>query len=222
MIILASMNRKELQALCKEHKKNLNIKCNSSNQEIRSALEKHLNPPMKKNSPKKAPPPKKTSPAKNKSSEKKCPPGKILNPASGRCVDVNGVIGRTLTKKPSSPKCPEGKIFNPKSGRCVNESGAVGRALRAEKNKEENANKVLKIEKCIANIDTCKLKNKFCNLSTGNCDKVPEKRAKNIKVSDYMHVYGTKKDIDTYRNRAYISPEDDKDLKYPKAFYALR
>jgi hypothetical protein len=44
----------------------------------------------------------KTGSKKKKSKKKRCPSGKIRNPASGRCVDVNGAIGKKLMKKRQS------------------------------------------------------------------------------------------------------------------------
>jgi hypothetical protein len=44
----------------------------------------------------------KTGSKKKKSKRKRCPSGKIRNPASGRCVDVNGAIGKKLMKKRQS------------------------------------------------------------------------------------------------------------------------
>lgn len=35
---------------------------------------------------------------------KTCPSGKILNPLTGRCVKINGKIGKKLMKVPTSPK----------------------------------------------------------------------------------------------------------------------
>lgn len=44
----------------------------------------------------------KTGSKKKKSKRTRCPSGKIRNPASGRCVDVNGAIGKKLMKKRQS------------------------------------------------------------------------------------------------------------------------
>ena len=70
---------------------------------------------------------------------KKCPDGKIENPATGRCVDANGKIGKSIAKKSSvksskksskkSKKCPDGKIENPASGRCVDAKGKLGKSI---------------------------------------------------------------------------------------------
>jgi hypothetical protein len=56
--------------------------------------------------------------------DKKCPDGMILNPQTGRCVKIDGKIGRKLTKK-----CPEGKILNDQTGRCVKINGKIGKKI---------------------------------------------------------------------------------------------
>lgn len=64
-----------------------------------------------------------------------CPEGQILNPKTGRCVLIDGRVGRTLTRKnrplPALPAkiCPEGYVVNPATGRCVLKTGRVGRTL---------------------------------------------------------------------------------------------
>lgn len=75
---------------------------------------------------------------------KECPEGTILNPASGRCVSINGKVGKDLlaagakivaVKTPAAVKttkeCPPDKVYNPASGRCVDKKGKVGKALLA-------------------------------------------------------------------------------------------
>jgi hypothetical protein len=64
--------------------------------------------------------------------DKKCPPGKILNPASGRCVKVDGKIGRSLQELVGDKQCPPGKILNKATGRCVKVDGKVGKKLAAQ------------------------------------------------------------------------------------------
>jgi hypothetical protein len=51
--------------------------------------------------PKKIPPNPQEIPEKPEKTQKtkSCPEGKILNPASGRCVDINGKIGKQLSSK---------------------------------------------------------------------------------------------------------------------------
>lgn len=48
--------------------------------------------------------------------EKKCPEGKILNIKSGRCVNIDGTIGKKILAmdKQSSPKEPSPKKSSPK------------------------------------------------------------------------------------------------------------
>jgi alkylated DNA repair dioxygenase AlkB len=58
---------------------------------------------------------------------KTCPGGKILNPETGRCVKIDGKIGREITKLHKS--CPDGKILNPETGRCVKIDGKIGRKI---------------------------------------------------------------------------------------------
>lgn len=43
--------------------------------------------------------------------EKNCPDGKILNPATGRCVDINGKLGKQLAAAAAPPK-PKSKTPN--------------------------------------------------------------------------------------------------------------
>lgn len=92
---------------------------------------------------------------KGKSRESKlkfCPAGKILNPKSGRCVDINGPIGKKLRGKESltdpddkiaklRKDCSKGKILNPSTGRCVNEDGKIGRNIIQSRQKLEIVSK---------------------------------------------------------------------------------
>ena len=85
----------------------------------------------------------KKSPKAKSPSPKRCPDGKIFNRKTGRCVSINGKVGRALAKaqgggakpgkKPKSPKaakqCPDGKILNPATGRCVSVNGKIGKEL---------------------------------------------------------------------------------------------
>ena len=62
-----------------------------------------------------------------------CARGKIRNPATGRCVSIDGAIGKRImsrkSRKPPSRKadCAAGKIRNPATGRCVNGDGDIGK-----------------------------------------------------------------------------------------------
>ncbi len=66
-----------------------------------------------------------------------CPEGQILNPDTGRCVRLDGRLGRRLTRKnrpdplPALPAkiCPEGYVMTPVTRRCVLKTGRVGRTL---------------------------------------------------------------------------------------------
>ena len=77
-----------------------------------------------------------------------CPEGKIRNPKTGKCVKIDGRIGKEILKsrgksspkrdspkrgspKRDSPKndCPEGKIRNPATKRCVSVDGIIGRKI---------------------------------------------------------------------------------------------
>ena len=66
-----------------------------------------------------------------------CPPGKIINPATGRCVKVDGAIGKKLMKAKTPVKkakeCPPGKVRNPASKRCVKATSPVGKKLALDK-----------------------------------------------------------------------------------------
>jgi len=64
-------------------------------------------------------------PKTSKPKAKVCPKGKVLNPVSGRCVIIDGRVGRTQVPR----VCPQGKILNPLSGKCVNIDGRAGRKL---------------------------------------------------------------------------------------------
>ena len=91
---------------------------------------------------------------------KECPDGKILNKETGRCVDVNGKIGKQIIKeqdekkkkktKPKSkskPKseedekkykeCPDGKILNKKTGKCVDVNGKIGKQIIKEQDEKK-------------------------------------------------------------------------------------
>lgn len=71
--------------------------------------------------------------------QRECPPGKIVNPASGRCVLINGQIGKRILRQqameagvdasPRVPACPPGKIYNLQTDRCVNVRGVPGRRI---------------------------------------------------------------------------------------------
>lgn len=56
--------------------------------------------------------------------EKKCPVSKLLNPFTGRCVKMDGRIGRQLRQQ-----CPDGKIWNLSTQRCVKISGKVAKNM---------------------------------------------------------------------------------------------
>lgn len=56
-----------------------------------------------------------------------CPPGKILNPVTGRCVKIDGRIGKTLIS--AKKDCKSGEILNPATGRCVKIDGRVGKSI---------------------------------------------------------------------------------------------
>ena len=72
-----------------------------------------------------------------------CPEGKIFNPATGRCVKIDGKVGKKLleqqrgsvalnrqkNKPQQSKECPTDKILNPATGRCVKRTGKVGKKL---------------------------------------------------------------------------------------------
>jgi len=67
-----------------------------------------------------------------------CPPGKILNPRTGKCVKIDGRIGRSILGKNYQPKketkdCPPGKILNPSTGRCVKKDGKIGKIIVKQK-----------------------------------------------------------------------------------------
>jgi hypothetical protein len=83
---------------------------------------------------------------------KECVDGKIRNPSTGRCVNKDGVIGRSIRSRSTSRKstsrkstsrksrsrkstsrkteCSTGKIRNPSTGRCVSEDGKIGKLIR--------------------------------------------------------------------------------------------
>jgi hypothetical protein len=67
---------------------------------------------------------------------KPCPPDKILNPKTNRCVNRDGLIGKTLEgligkaqenqAKGEKKVCKDDEILNPKTNRCVTKAGAIG------------------------------------------------------------------------------------------------
>jgi hypothetical protein len=62
-----------------------------------------------------------------------CKDGKICNPKSGRCVNIDGSVGKSLqnnvNKCIGKPLCKEGFICNPTTGRCVKKDGKIGKSL---------------------------------------------------------------------------------------------
>lgn len=67
-----------------------------------------------------------------------CPPGKIRNPASGRCVNINGAIGRRILREQAEEraaserkprKCPPRMIYSVETDRCVDFDGPTGRRI---------------------------------------------------------------------------------------------
>jgi hypothetical protein len=110
----------------------------------------------------------------------KCPSGKICNPSSGRCVNINGAVGRNLVhgqavsqiiqkigEKQCKTPCLANKICNPKTGRCVARAGPIGKRLILGEDKQSSNVKAGKKEdlcsdqKCPAD--------KVCNPKSGKC-----------------------------------------------------
>ncbi len=60
--------------------------------------------------------------------EKECPKTKLLNPFTGRCVNIDGKIGRQLRQQ-----CPDNKIWNLSTQRCVKINGRVAKAISKNK-----------------------------------------------------------------------------------------
>lgn len=61
---------------------------------------------------------------------KPCSPDKILNPKTNRCVNRNGLIGKTIQEDQAGTKvCKDDEILNPKTNRCVKKAGAIGKKL---------------------------------------------------------------------------------------------
>jgi hypothetical protein len=75
-----------------------------------------------------------------------CPPEKIVNPKTGKCVNVDGKIGKQIIKQTSilivprahkTPKthktankpCPIDMIINPPTGKCVKIAGKIGKQI---------------------------------------------------------------------------------------------
>ena len=65
----------------------------------------------------------------------KCADGKILNPDTGRCVALNGSIGKKISER-LSLNCPKDKIVNFETGRCVSKTGTIGKKLLASMGKK--------------------------------------------------------------------------------------
>jgi len=77
--------------------------------------------------------------------ERECKPGTIRNPVTGRCVKINGPIGRRLiaentprnepsgsgdaVRRHGENECPPRMIRNPATRRCVREDGPTGRRI---------------------------------------------------------------------------------------------
>ena len=64
----------------------------------------------------------------------KCVDGKILNPSTGRCVALNGTLGKIIQER-LSLSCPNDKIINYKTGRCVSKTGSIGKKMLSSKSK---------------------------------------------------------------------------------------
>lgn len=71
---------------------------------------------------------------------KQCPPDKILNPKTNRCVNRDGLIGKTLEGL-IGKVCKDEEILNPKTKRCVKKAGAIGKKLLRQNLNNDNANK---------------------------------------------------------------------------------
>ena len=75
---------------------------------------------------------------KNVQSTLGCPPGKVRNPRTGKCINRDGKLAKSLglspNTQPKTPKktslvCPPGKIRNPKTGRCIAANGKLAKEL---------------------------------------------------------------------------------------------
>jgi hypothetical protein len=112
----------------------------------------------------------------------KCPSGKICNPASGRCVNVNGTVGKAIrpaaqpvarnedVNKPCKVQCAANQICNPKTGRCVSSAGVIGKKLISSR-QSANPNIAPLVKR--KNSNPCDDKkcpsDKICNPKTGKC-----------------------------------------------------
>jgi hypothetical protein len=107
----------------------------------------------------------------NPSKAKECKEGKIYNESTGKCVKIDGRIGKKIlalleskkvkTKKSPEKKdksvsnkeiekvkeCEEGKIYNTDSKRCVLKDGKVGKLILKKQAEESLKNKSLKSPK---------------------------------------------------------------------------
>lgn len=91
-----------------------------------------------------------------------CPPGKIRNDNTGRCVNIDGAIGRKLLKERLvNDSVVDGKIMNLSTGRYVNVNGAIGKRLLKEQEKSKSSSKTT-----AASRTTTKRKLLICHGST--------------------------------------------------------
>ena len=116
----------------------------------------------------------------------KCPAGTILNEETGKCVLVDGRVGkrilleRKLKRSPSrkSPrrdkKCPPGKILNPDTEICVLADGRVGKRILLEKKLKRSPSRKSprRDKKCPSGT--------ILNKETGNCVLVDGRVGKRI------------------------------------------
>ena len=71
----------------------------------------------------------------SKDCKKKCTIDQICNPKSGRCVKIDGKIGKTILAKPNVAKpkpnkvCKDDEVLNVLSGRCIKKNGKLAKKL---------------------------------------------------------------------------------------------
>ena len=133
---------------------------------------------------------------------KKCPEDKILNPRTGRCVKMDGKIGRKLNQEHKSSltgtgkiskKCPEDKILNPRTGRCVKMDGKIGRKL----NQEHKSSIISKTTEPIVDVKDIKFNSKtgvyyeLSNFYGGVEHCYMEDRFKNKEIKNLIKKFGT-------------------------------
>lgn len=95
----------------------------------------------------------------------RCRSNQLLNPETGRCVDKDGVVGKSILLKRFRSPCGKKRIRNPSTGRCVKRSGKIGQEIiqRARVNRLRRSRSAKRKQSCA--------RGSIYNPATGKCVK---------------------------------------------------